>query len=167
MASPVFDGPSTYAPWSGPLFGHTPASSGTPHRGCPPQALDVNGGRAIVKLASPTLAYVEYLETASQSKGGNQTFAAQSPVILRLTRRGTGVKTWQEQEIFRFTASIQTPQQAPGKFGTSNSQWQDLMGTSFDIGNIGANGAELHLVTKQQFTGSAFPDLMYFRCLDK
>lgn len=114
-------------------------------------------GRAVVKLASPSVAYLAYHE-AFFNPTANTIFL--NAVVVRLTRAALA-PTWNAAEIFRFNG-LNMPDQANGAI--SNTFWQDLSPMGFDIGN---GGTELHIVVRHPRQVEGDPDdAFYFHCVD-
>lgn len=152
----------------------TTDSSGTPSQFWAPENLvtdPVNRltnwlggrGRAIVKLASPTLGYLAYMEDDFTAANGKVIASNAHYVVVRLTRSGLGAP-WDTQEIFRFQPLFSTAVSAPGRSVDGKlSQWQDLNPLGFDIGN---GGTELHLVARDQASPGVPSSVRYFHCDD-
>lgn len=125
------------------------------------QEFNVKRGRAIIKLATPTLAYLAYVTRSSGV--GTETVDA---FVMRLTRTaGTG--DWVGSGggggvpgVMHFELGLSMPQQAPGAISRT---WSDFTPMGFDVGN---GGTELHLVLRKGKTGGSPDDVLYVHCLD-
>lgn len=113
-------------------------------------------GHAVVKLASPTLAYLAYMEEFSGQTG----YIFRNTVVVRLTR--SAGPTWvvdNGSPIFLFSGS-EMSSAAPG---AQSRSWQDLAPVDLELGN---GGRELHVVFRQSTISQGPSRLFYFHCLD-
>lgn len=115
---------------------------------------------AIIKLASPLVAYLAYQEVFFNPP--TRTFL--NTVVVRLVRTlGSGAWTVDTNARIFYLTGMDMTVTPPAANG---STWADLSPLGFDIGN---GGTELHVVTRQprpRSDNTIVDDVLYFHCVD-